>query len=334
MLYYIKKLLRLIFKFFIVLILVMISGMFIYLSILTVRMETIANSDDSDYTNKIFSEDLQIHMVDVGQGDGFVIIHKDKVIVVDCGTVLHPSAMSDYLQDMGVKRINALILSHPHQDHFGGIDKILCHFKVDKIYTTKISTKTDMSLIERFHMYRCNSTIAIFNRINNYSKVKSFKNRNGTLKSFSVGGMQVDFLGPINDYNDINNNSLVFTVNYKDISILFTGDIEKEAELDLVEKYGDKLKCDILKLPHHASHTSSSEEFLAATQPKIALISCAIDNDFWHPHKQVAKRLEETGIILYRTDEYGDIVLVSDGNCIESDCNEGDYKYGQQLSQP
>ena len=329
----IKKILRFIKRLIIAFTFLSILIFIIYDIILTVQMEQIAHSDNSSYINPSFCEDVQIHMVDVGQGDGFVITHKDKVIVVDCGIMLHPSRMKDYLEEIGVKRVNLLILTHPHQDHFGGIAKILCNFKVDKIITTEIPSKTDMTLIERFHLYKCNYIIAKFNLINRYSKVESFKSDDGKLKSLSIGDVKFKFLGPIKEYNDINNNSLVFKMTYKNTSVLFTGDIEKEAELDLVETYGDQLKVDILKLSHHGSHTSSTEEFLESTNPKYALISCEYANKLWHPHQEVASRLKEQGIILYRTDEAGNVVLTLDGNTVKSKSQECDYKSGSQLSE-
>lgn len=328
----IKHILRFLLKFIIAMLLLLVVSFIIYEIVLAVRIEKIANSDDSLYKNEILSEDMEIHMVDVGQGDGFVVTLKDQVIVIDCGPILHSGAMTKYLKKMGVKKIDVLILSHQHQDHFGGLDQIVSNFKVDKIYITEIETKTNMTPFEVFHYYRCNSTIATFNMINHYSSVESFKTKKGKLKTESVGEMTITFIGPVKSYDDINNNSLVFKLEYKDVSVLFTGDIEKKSELDLVEEYGDDLKVDILKLPHHGSHTSSCEEFLAKTDPQIALISCAIDNDFWHPHKQVAKRLKENGIVLYRTDEDGDIIIVTDGHEIYSKNNEGDYKCGAQLS--
>lgn len=328
----IKRILRFIKRLIITLTFLSIIIFIIYDIILTVQMEQIAHSDNSSYKNPSFCEDVQIHMVDVGQGDGFVITHKDKVIVVDCGIMLHPSNIKKYLEKIGVKRINLLILTHQHQDHFGGLAKILCNFKVDKLITTEIPSKTDMTLCERFHLYKCNYIIGKFNLINRYSKVESFKTENGKLKSLSVGDIKLQFLGPIKEYNDINNNSLVFKMTYKDTSVLFTGDIEKEAELDLVEEYEEDLKVDILKLAHHGSHTSSTEQFLTSTNPQYALISCEYANNLWHPHQEVASRLKEQGIILYRTDESGDVVLNLDGYSVETKTQEGDYKSGNQLS--
>ena len=331
MLTYIKRILRFLKKLLIRILLIAIVVFLIYDSFLTINMEKIAHKENASFINPTFNNKLEVHMVDVGQGDGFIVTLKDKVLVIDTGTVLQSSAMKNYLEDMGVKTINALILTHPHQDHFGGLAKILCNFKVDKIYTTEIDNSVDMSLAERFHLYRCNHMLSKFNRINKYDKIETFKDSNNSFKEIEIDEIKIKFIGPLKSYSDINNNSLVFKLEYKDISMLFTGDIEKEAELDLVKEYGDKLKVDVLKISHHGSQTSSTEEFLNATSPKIALISCEYANSLWHPHKAVADRLEERGIALYRTDESGNIVLSSNGYSIESKQIKGDYKYGAQL---
>lgn len=328
----IKKVLRFIKKLITILILLFLVIFIIYDLILTFKMQKIADADNASYENPFFCNDVQLHMVDVGQGDGFVITHKNKVIVVDCGTILNSSDMKNYLGSIGVKRIDVLILTHPHQDHFGGLAKILCNFKVDKIYTTEVGSKAQMTLVERFHMYKCNYIIGKFNRINNYYKVESYKTNDGKLKSFEVEDIKFEFLGPINQYENMNNDSLVFKMTYKNTSVLFTGDIEEEAELALMEEYGDQLKADILKIPHHGSRTSSNEDFFKTVNPKYALISCEYDNSLWHPHQKTSSLLEDLGIILYRTDEGGNIILTLDGNFVKSNTAQGDYKSGGQLS--
>lgn len=328
---HIKRFLRLLKNVLIILLLLISLVFIIYDFILTKNLKEISEADDDLYKNKIFCNDLQIHMVDVDQGDGFVITNKDKVIVVDTGPMLNPSAMKNYLKNLGVKRINILILTHPHQDHFGGLAKILCNFKVDMIYTTEISKNTNMSLVERFHLKKCEYILEKFNSYNNNSKIETFKNNDETLKILTIDDIKITFLAPLKSYKDINNNSLVFKLEYKNISALFTGDIEKEAESDLVKFYGDKLKVDILKLAHHGSESSNSEIFLQKTNPEIALISCKYANSLSHPHMAVAKLLEKMKISVYRTDENGSVVLTTDGYEINSNTEKGDYKYGAQL---
>jgi len=330
----IKRILRLVKRILIITVAIVLITYFIYNLILTICFEKISKESESDYTNPVFSDDVQIHLVDVGQGDGIVITYQNKVVVIDAGPMLHKTAMKDYLQKIGVKRINALIITHPHQDHFGGLDFILCNFKVNQIYTTEISSNVDMSPTERFHLTQYNYIISKYNRINNYSKITSIDCKDGKLSHLSFEPLEFTFLGPIKDYENFNNNSIIVRMDYGNVSALFTGDIEADAEHDLVKAYrrSGLLDVDILKVPHHGSHTSSSQEFLDIVDPEIGLISCAIDNDVWHPHKPVAKRLKEMGITLYRTDEGGSIVLTIDGTNIESSSKKGDYKSGSQLS--
>ena len=134
-------------------------------------------------------------------------------------------------------------------------------------------------------------------------------------------GLYIDILWPnekdmIAD-NWINNNSLVFKLVYKDFSIMFTGDIEEEAEKAILEQYSNninKLQANILKIAHHGSKTSTTENFLKTVSPKIALIGVGKNNNFGHPNEQVIERLKENGVKVYRTDTDGEISIVVNRN--------------------
>lgn len=313
-----------------IVILLIILIFIIYNAILTICFEKIANSLNSDYQNPVICDDLQVHFVDVGQGDGTVIINKDKVIVIDTGPMIHKFKMKNYLKSLGVKRINALIITHPHQDHFGGLDAILCNFKVDKIYTTEINSKVDKSLAESYHLYQYNYITSKYNILYNYERLLVVKpNR---LKQLKIGDLSFSFIGPDKTYENFNNNSIVTRLDYKNISMLFPGDIESEAEKDLVQNHSEEIQVDVLKIAHHGSKTSSIQEFLDVANPSIAIISCEYQNTLWHPHAAVAKRLETMGISLYRTDEQGTIILSSDGTTITANTEEADYQSGKSLS--
>lgn len=330
----VKKVLRILKRLLFFSVTFVLLAYLIYNIVLTINFEKIYKEPESDYENPYFSENVQIHLVDVGQGDGIVITYQNKVVVIDAGPMLHKTAMKNYLLEIGVKRINTLIITHPHQDHFGGLDFILCNFKINKIYTTEISSDVDMSFFERFHLLQYNYLISKYNIINKFTKIYSIYDEEGKLSHFDFEPLKFTFLGPLKNCENFNNNSIVVRMDYKNVSALFTGDIEADAEEDLVKAYGESglLDVDILKIAHHGSHTSSTELFLEATSPDIGLLSCAIDNDVWHPHKPVAKRLKSMGIKLYRTDEGGNIILTIDGDNVTSDTSEGDYQSGSQLS--
>ena len=156
---------------------VFLFGLLIFLLIdydysLISKMEKLREKEDS-LVNPYYSKDLEITMVDVGQGDGFVFTIDDKVVVVDCGPMHNYSKMSDYLESIGCKRINLLILTHPHQDHFGGLSSILSNFRVDRIYTTRITSKVHKSILEKMQIIYFNHVVGLFNKVNNYDRVKS-----------------------------------------------------------------------------------------------------------------------------------------------------------------
>ena len=114
------------------------------------------------------------------------------------------------------------------------------------------------------------------------------------------------------EYDDLNNNSIVAKLRYNKFSVLFTGDIEKSEE-NILNKYtSNQLKSDVIKVAHHGSRTSSSEEFIKAVKPKVALIGVGMNNKFGHPNQEIIERLENVNCKIYRTDEMGEIVLEVD----------------------
>lgn len=325
-----KHILRILKRIITIALILIILIFIIYNFILTFNFEKIANANDDDYQNPVICDDLQVHFVDVGQGDGTIIINKDKVIVIDAGPMIHKFKMKNYLEDLGIKKINALIITHPHQDHFGGLDSILCNFKVDKIFTTEINSKVEKGLAEKYHLLQYNYITSKYNILYNYEKLTVIKTNK--LKQLKIGDVTLSFLGPDKVYENFNNNSIVIRLDYKNNSMLFPGDIESEAELDLIQNHQEEIKVDVLKIAHHGSKTSSTQEFLDAVNPNMAIISCGYQNSLWHPHAIVAERLEKMQVSLYRTDEQGTIILSSDGESITANTEEADYKSGSALS--
>lgn len=325
-----KRILRIVLIVLGIIFLLIFTCAVIYNIILTVNIKEIANASLSDYQNPVICDNLQVHFVDVGQGDGTIIINKDKVVVIDTGPLMRKFKMKNYLKLLGVKRINALIITHPHQDHFGGLDAILCNFKVDKIYTTEITDVVDKSFFEKLHLTEYNTIVSKYTEYNGEDKLEVINSNN--LKEISIGDIELKFLGPLKSYEIFNDNSIVTRMDYKNISILFPGDIQFEAEYDLLRNNADLLDVDILKIAHHGSKTSTSSAFLKTVNPSIAVISCAFNNDNWHPHARVAQSLEDNQISLFRTDEQGTIVFHTDGYSVFANTEEGDYKSGITLS--
>lgn len=248
--------------------------------------------------------ELTVRMLDIGQGDAFLLEKDGKFVMIDTGDIEHRDQIVALLHKYGVKEISKIIITHPHADHLGGMNAIFKNFKVDAIYDDGMPANTGS--------YK------------NYLKqIKEKKISYHVLKA----GNEVDFfdgvkfhvLGPVKvikdqkGNSDFNNNSIVGRLTYGKFSMMFTGDAEKEEEKTILDK-GGTLKSDVLKAGHHGSRTSTSPAFLKAVAPKEAFISCGQGNDYGHPHKVTLDKLEKAKVKVYRTDRNGTVTLTSDGS--------------------
>lgn len=221
----------------------------------------------------------RITFIDVGQGDGSLIRLKNNsgIIVVDCYKSM------DYLKNIGISRIDYLILTHSDNDHIAEYQECIDYFNIGKILYSKYDTLMEEKLKIYKNTYPIDSGEII--NINDY---------------------ELMFLGPINKYNEINSNSIVFYLKYNNHKILFTGDMTKEEEDDLINKYPSFLKSEILKVAHHGSNTSSSEEILKLISPKYSIVSVGLNNSYGLPDNIVIDRLKKYGEV-YETRYTGNI---------------------------
>lgn len=245
---------------------------------------------------------LNIHFIDIGQGDSSLIQYKNINILIDSGPNDSEEKLIRYLKKYNVKRLDYLIATHPHEDHIGNMDAILDEFDVKKFlapYVEYESSDFDNMIRE---LKEKNMTIQPIDASSN--------------KLFLESNTYLEFLHPTNiTYENTNNYSLIIKLNHFSHSFLFTGDAELEAELSLLKNNFD-LKSDILKVAHHGSSSSSSLDFLNAVNPSISIISCGINNKFKHPHISTLQNLESINSKIYRTDEDGSLILESDGKKI------------------
>lgn len=262
-----------------------------------------------DYSNVVefSSSDLLVDFLDVGSADS-ILIHDDKhLIVIDAGLVNSELSIPDYIENeifnkRSVKKIDLMVLTHPHADHYGQMTKILDRIKTSRFLTSRSSrNKTDR---------------LGYNRI-----VDKLKEKNITIEysrpgaEVKIGEINLNILGPIRqDKKNINNNSVVLKLEYKGAKFMFTGDAEKEEENDLINAYGENLKSDILKAGHHGSSTSSSFKFLRAVSPDHVIISARDKKDVHYPHAKVANSLNSLGIPYLITQDCGTIRISVDKN--------------------
>lgn len=244
-------------------------------------------------------KDLKVHFIDVGQADCILIeLPTDEEILIDAGNRADASTIINYIEKLNINDIEYFVLTHPHEDHIGSAPDVLENFVVEKIYMP--DTSADSQIYKE--------------------TIKAIENENAQLIKAKVGekiidqnNLTFDVLAPSSMwYSETNEFSLVTKLVYKDTSFIFTGDAESVSELEMVED-GINLKSDLLKVGHHGGQTSTSQIFLDAVNPDYAVISVGKDNSYGHPHKKALDRLNALGAKIYRTDELGTIIAISDG---------------------
>lgn len=248
---------------------------------------------------------LEVHFADVGQGDGIVIRTADTVVVIDAGPQSDEFGFTAYLKRMGITEIDLFIITHPHSDHTGGAVRVISSFEVKEILFPK-----------------CDGEGTAYMRISELASEKGI-----TVGAFDIsevytfGLLSLTPLAPIGDgYDGYNDYSTVIRLDFEGISFMLSGDAELTSEKEMLQSTpAELLDCDVLKVGHHGSNTSSSNEFLSAVTPQYAVISCGKGNEFGHPKKDILSRLSSFcgAENVYRTDVCGSVVFVYDGSELE-----------------
>jgi competence protein ComEC len=266
---------------------------------------------------------LEVTVLDVGQGDSlFVVSPAGKTLLIDGGGAfggfpgqeqvrgIDPGeeAVSPYLWSRGFKRIDVMALTHAHQDHVGGLSAILENFHVGRLWIGREVNNLALAKLEALTRER---NIPI-----------EYETRG---KHFSLDEVQGEFLWPEISPADPtaavkNNDSLVLKLKYRNRTLLLPGDAEKQAEHTMLKENSADLRADVLKVGHHGSKNSTTQEFLDAVAPTIAIISSGEDNPYGHPSPELLERLEASGARVLRTDRDGAVHIVTDGDRLEITC--------------
>lgn len=253
----------------------------------------------------IFPQKLRIFFIDVGQGDSTLIITPDiKTVLVDGGGSdsfdVGEKVLLPYLLDRRILKVDYVLISHFDTDHCGGILTIMEKVKVKNIIISEQAEHSEN--YERF------TKLMIHKKIRLIEVKKGDKIKIGRYSEFKILFPTSRLLSE----NPLNNNSIVAQFNYNNFKMLFTGDIEKLAEQQILKTEKAEIRADILKVAHHGSKTSSIPEFIKAVRPKIALIGVGKNNTFGHPNQQTIKNLENIKCRIYRTDLQGEIIIKID----------------------
>lgn len=256
-------------------------------------------------------KDLTIHFIDVGQADCILIeLPNNEEILIDAGNKADSKTIINYIKNLGIYDIEYFILTHYHEDHIGSVPNILNEFDVLKIYIPDTTTDTQI--------YK--ETIQAIEKEN----AEVIKAKGGT-NIIDTANLDFEVLAPNSMwYSEMNEFSLVTKLVYGNTSFLFTGDAESVSELEMI-RAGYDLDIDLLKVGHHGGETSTSQLFLDATTPESAVISVGVGNSYGHPHEKTLNRLNNIGAKVYRTDEQGTIIAISDGSKITIDKSSSAY---------
>lgn len=246
---------------------------------------------------------MEVHFIDVGQGDATLIICDGEAMLIDAGENNMGTAVQLYLQKQGVEKLAYAIGTHPDSDHIGGLDVII--------------TKFDCGVVM---MPDYEKTTATYRDVVEAAEYKSYKIVAPKVgDTYTLGEATFTIIAPNDSYRDSNNSSIGILLSHGENRFLFTGDAEEEAEADIL-KNGIDISADVLHVGHHGSRTASTVDFVTAVSPEYGVISCGEGNSYGHPHAAPLNTLREQGVKLFRTDEQGSIVAESDGETITWNC--------------
>lgn len=259
------------------------------------------NDETPEPTLDKVSDELKIHYIDVGQAESTLITVGDRTMLIDAGEFDSADYLISYVKNQGISRLNYIVATHPHADHIGAMAKVIESFDVDNFILPDVThtTKTFEKMILAAQTKKLKLTVPEID------------------DTFSLGDAKFTVLSPSPNakYEELNDYSVVLKMEFGSKKFMFTGDAEELIEQEILDRNAD-VDVDVLSLGHHGSKTSSSHNFLQATSPEFAIISCAKGNKYNHPHEKVIKRLDFFEIPYYVTQTSGTIILTCDGESI------------------
>lgn len=252
------------------------------------------------------SKSAELHFINTGNSDAILIKQDGKAALIDGGDNDDEQLVVSYLKNQGITELEYVFVTHPHSDHIGGLDAVIDNVKVNNLYVSNgdAETKSYRDFIEAASNKGLYPSVPLLG--------SEFKLSTSTFKVLSVA-----------NGDDPNNNSIVLLYTNGNDKVLLMGDAEAEIEKNI--NPGD---VDLLKVGHHGSHSSTQKEFIEKITPEYVVILVGEDNKYGHPHVETVDLLKDKNIEVHRSDECSDIVFVSTGNGLSTNCELGSYNPG------
>ena len=259
--------------------------------------ESYSNKDEIK-VNNIVTTDLQIYYFDVGQADSTLIINNGHSMLIDAGNNEDGEKLVTYIkEELNITTIDYVVGTHPHEDHIGGLDDIINNFNIKEVYLPEAmtTTKTFEDVLDAIANKELSITVPTIG------------------ETFKLGEADFEVIYTGTGEKDLNEASIILRMIFGNKTYLFTGDTTEEVEETILNS---NINIDVLKVAHHGSKYSSSEEFLNIATPEYAIISAGEGNSYGHPEPETLTRLKKHTNNIYITKDLGTILLTSDGKTI------------------
>ena len=243
---------------------------------------------------------LALHVLEVGNADCFLFVQGESAMLIDGGEPDDADRIVTYLHTHGVKQLDAMIMTHPHADHIGGLERVVAAFHPKTVYYADIPDGIEP--LTPMHT-------RLFKAIDR-SKATLYEAGGGA--TFALGLAQVEIYPLEVTSDDANDYSLITRVTFGEERFLFMGDALEAAQTALLDS-GRDITATVLKMSHHGGKVSTTRRLLKAVNPKAAILTCGAENHYNHPHADTLAALEERGVVSYRSDVYGHMILRFDG---------------------
>lgn len=278
---------------------IVLSAVFIYLGWMPKpNYESVESYQENQLFKRPNDLNLEVHFIDIGQGDATLIVYDDLHILIDGGNNGSETKLLDYLQKVGVDDLEILVATHPDADHIGGLAEVMANYRVNLI-------------IDSGEAHSSQTYKAYHEAVKAQQEQGAIYLEDDDLTFELSDQVTFEIIETGDDNGDRNNNSVVTKLSYNEIDFLFTGDMESKTEEKILAR---DLEAEILKSGHHGSKTSSSMEFLNEVQPEVVIISAGLNNSYGHPHRALLDRIQRYTDEVYVTYQKGNIVVTTNGS--------------------